>query len=165
MVRSWNSSSTIAEKASATWSDGVWKESGGGGTVWDAITYDPTLDLVFVGVGNGAPWNHKLRSGGRGDNLFLASIVALRPDWHSDDPAQGAIKVVMTGVGAAGVAVTDILLNAGVAQVIGCDHGGAIWDGRPGLNAVKQAYAERTNAIVSHAGNKGSRGGQVRAVH
>jgi PQQ-dependent dehydrogenase (methanol/ethanol family) len=75
------------DKAAATWSDGTWKESGGGGTVWDAITYDPKLDLVFVGVGNGNPWNHKLRSGGKGDNLFLSSIVALRPDtgeyiWH-----------------------------------------------------------------------------------
>ena len=55
------------------------------------------------------------------------------------------IKVVMTGVGAAGVAVTDILLNAGVRNVIGCDQPGAIYDGREGLNAVKQAYAERTN--------------------
>ena len=56
------------------------------------------------------------------------------------------INVVMTGVGAAGVAVTDILLNAGVRHVIGCDHGGAIYNGREGLNSVKQAYAERTNA-------------------
>jgi len=81
------SDKVFREKAAATWSDGVWKESGGGGTVWDAITYDPKLDLVFVGVGNGNPWNHKLRSGGKGDNLFLSSIVALRPDtgeyvWH-----------------------------------------------------------------------------------
>ena len=55
------------------------------------------------------------------------------------------VKVVLTGVGAAGVAVTDILLNAGVRDVIGCDHGGAIYDGREGLNEVKQAFAERTN--------------------
>jgi malate dehydrogenase (oxaloacetate-decarboxylating) len=55
------------------------------------------------------------------------------------------IKVVATGVGAAGVAVTNILLNAGVRTVIGCDHSGAIYDGRGGLNAVKQAYAQRTN--------------------
>jgi malate dehydrogenase (oxaloacetate-decarboxylating) len=55
------------------------------------------------------------------------------------------IKVVATGVGAAGVAVTDILLNAGVRTVIGCDHNGAIYEGRGGLNAVKQAYAQRTN--------------------
>src|SRR6476469_8220289 len=55
------------------------------------------------------------------------------------------IRVVTTGVGAAGVAVTDILLNAGVRTVIGCDHEGAIYDGREGLNPVKQSFAERTN--------------------
>ncbi len=55
------------------------------------------------------------------------------------------IKVVTTGVGAAGVAVTDILLNAGVRTVIGCDHSGAIYEGREGLTAVKEAYAKRTN--------------------
>jgi malate dehydrogenase (oxaloacetate-decarboxylating) len=55
------------------------------------------------------------------------------------------IKVVVTGVGAAGVAVTDILLNAGVQTVIGCDNSGAIYEGREGLNSVKQAYAKRTN--------------------
>jgi malate dehydrogenase (oxaloacetate-decarboxylating) len=55
------------------------------------------------------------------------------------------VKVVTTGVGAAGVAVTDILLNAGVRNVIGCDQHGAIYDGREGLNDVKRAYAERTN--------------------
>ncbi|MEO5633764.1 NAD-dependent malic enzyme [Gaiella sp.] len=55
------------------------------------------------------------------------------------------VKVVTTGVGAAGVAVTDILQNAGVRTVIGCDHEGAIYDGREGLNAIKAAYAKRTN--------------------
>ena len=75
------------EKAAATWSDGQWKEMGGGGTVWDSIIYDPKTDFVLVGTGNGSPWNHRLRSGGKGDNLFLTSIVALKPDtgeyvWH-----------------------------------------------------------------------------------
>ena len=60
---------------------------GGGGTVWDSMSYDPELDLLYIGVGNGSPWNRKLRSEGKGDNLFLSSIVALRPDtgeyvWH-----------------------------------------------------------------------------------
>ena len=55
------------------------------------------------------------------------------------------IKVVTTGVGAAGVAVTDILLNAGVRRIVGCDHSGAVHRGRDGLTAVKAAYAERTN--------------------
>ena len=54
-------------------------------------------------------------------------------------------RIVTTGVGAAGIAVTDILLAAGARQVIGCDQHGAIWRGRPGLSGVKAAYAERTN--------------------
>jgi outer membrane protein assembly factor BamB len=48
-----------------------------GGTVWNAMSYDPETDTVFLGSGNGSPWNRKIRSQGRGDNLFLASIVAL----------------------------------------------------------------------------------------
>jgi malate dehydrogenase (oxaloacetate-decarboxylating) len=55
-------------------------------------------------------------------------------------------RIVTTGVGAAGIAVTDILLAAGARTVIGCDEGGAIHRERPGLSAAKAAYAERTNA-------------------
>ena len=74
------------EAAAKTWS-GQWWRIGGGGTVWDSMSYDPGLDLLYIGVGNGSPWNHTLRSEGKGDNLFLSSIVALRPDtgeyvWH-----------------------------------------------------------------------------------
>jgi len=81
------SDQVMAERAGATWFDGAWRQTGGGGTVWDAMAYDPALDLLYVGVGNGSPWNYQLRSGGRGDNLFLSSILALRPDtgeyvWH-----------------------------------------------------------------------------------
>ena len=76
----------ILKMAAGTWS-GEWWKLGGGGTVWDSMAYDPELDLLFVGVGNGSPWNHLIRSEGKGDNLFLASIVALDPDdgsyvWH-----------------------------------------------------------------------------------
>ena len=76
----------ILATAARTWT-GEWWRGGGGGTVWDSMAYDPKLDLVYVGVGNGSPWNQKLRSPGGGDNLFLSSIVALRPDtgeyvWH-----------------------------------------------------------------------------------
>ena len=51
------------------------------------MAYDPELDLLYIGVGNGSPWNQRLRSPGGGDNLFLSSIVALKPDtgeyvWH-----------------------------------------------------------------------------------
>jgi len=81
------SDKVMAEKAAATWSDGEWKQTGGGGTVWDAMAYDPALDIMYFGIGNGTPWNHQKRSGGKGDNLFLSSILALKPDtgeyvWH-----------------------------------------------------------------------------------
>ncbi|MDO8861942.1 PQQ-dependent dehydrogenase, methanol/ethanol family [Haliea sp. E1-2-M8] len=74
------------ELAAATWSpDSNWQ--GGGGTAWDSMAYDPELDLLYVGTGNGGPWSHYTRSPGGGDNLYLASILALRPDsghlvWH-----------------------------------------------------------------------------------
>ena len=58
----------FATKANATWSDrGEWTVSGGGGTVWDAIVYDKDLDQIYLGVGNGNPWNHKMRSEGKGE--------------------------------------------------------------------------------------------------
>jgi quinohemoprotein ethanol dehydrogenase len=76
----------LQEIATKTWT-GEWWRLGGGGTVWDSMAYDPALDLLYIGVGNGSPWNRALRSPGGGDNLFLSSIVALRPDtgeyvWH-----------------------------------------------------------------------------------
>jgi len=69
-----------------TWS-GEWWKHGGGGTVWDAISYDPKLNLVYFGVGNGLEWARSYRSENKGDNLFLSSIVALNADtgayvWH-----------------------------------------------------------------------------------
>jgi len=74
------------KEAAKTW-NGEWWKLGGGGTVWDSMAYDPELDLLYIGVGNGSPWNQRLRSPGGGDNLFLSSIVALKPDtgdyvWH-----------------------------------------------------------------------------------
>ncbi len=76
----------ILATAAKTWT-GEWWKMGGGGTVWDSMAYDDKLDLLYIGVGNGSPWNRALRSPGGGDNLFLSSIVALRPDtgeyvWH-----------------------------------------------------------------------------------
>lgn len=72
--------------AAKTWT-GRWWDNGGGGSVWHAITYDPDFDTLYLGTGNGAPWNRRLRSPGGGDNLFLCSIVALdaktgRYKWH-----------------------------------------------------------------------------------
>ncbi len=74
-------------RAAKTWDGGEWWEIGGGGTVWDSMAYDPELNLLYIGVGNGAPWNQQIRSPDGGDNLFLSSIVALNPDdgsyvWH-----------------------------------------------------------------------------------
>ncbi len=67
------------EMAAKTW-NGEWYKYGGGGTAWDAMAYDPEADLLYVGTGNGGPWNQNLRSPGGGDNLFLASIIAVKPD-------------------------------------------------------------------------------------
>ena len=77
---------TAMEMAAKTWT-GEWWKHGGGGTVWDSMAYDPDLNLLYIGVGNGAPWNQRIRSPEGGDNLFLSSIVALDADtgayrWH-----------------------------------------------------------------------------------
>jgi PQQ-dependent dehydrogenase (methanol/ethanol family) len=71
--------SPAMDRAAKTWK-GEWWKMGGGGTVWDSLAYDPELDLLYVGTGNGSPWNRDIRSPGGGDNLYLSSILALRPD-------------------------------------------------------------------------------------
>ncbi len=71
--------SPALEKALKTWTGKFW-EAGGGGTVWDSMAFDPRLDLLYVGTGNGSPWMESLRSPEGGDNLFLSSILALKPD-------------------------------------------------------------------------------------
>ncbi|SDS34939.1 quinohemoprotein ethanol dehydrogenase [Halopseudomonas xinjiangensis] len=67
-------------EAAKTWSEDTDWSLGGGGTAWDAMAYDPELDLLYVGTGNGSPWNREIRSPGGGDNLFLSSILAIKPD-------------------------------------------------------------------------------------
>ena len=74
------------QRAEQTWK-GEWWRLGGGGTVWDSMAYDPQLDLLYIGVGNGSPWNPNYRSPGGGDNLYIDSIIALKPEtgvyvWH-----------------------------------------------------------------------------------
>ncbi len=75
------------DAALKTWTGDFWKR-GGGGTVWDAITYDPKTDLVYFGTANAEPWNPAHRNtNGAGDSLYTASIVAVKPDtgeyvWH-----------------------------------------------------------------------------------
>ena len=72
--------------AAKTWS-GNWWELGGGGTVWDAIVYDEINNLVVFGTGNGTPWDQRVRDPNGGDNLFVASLLAVDADtgeyaWH-----------------------------------------------------------------------------------
>ncbi|MBI5257601.1 MAG: PQQ-dependent dehydrogenase, methanol/ethanol family [Burkholderiales bacterium] len=75
-------------KAAKTWDPaGKWWEAGGGGTAWDTMAFDPELNLLYIGTGNGSPWARSKRSPAGGDNLYLASLVALNPDtgkyvWH-----------------------------------------------------------------------------------
>jgi quinohemoprotein ethanol dehydrogenase len=81
------------EAALATWSKDTRWDIGGGGTVWDAINYDPKFDQVIIGTGNGGPYPMALRSPGGGDNLYLNSLVALdrktgRVNWHFQETPQ-----------------------------------------------------------------------------
>ena len=74
------------EEAAKTWGNSKWWELGGGGTVWDSITYDPATNLVFFGTGNAEPWNPSA-NGRAGDSLYTSSIVAVDADtgeykWH-----------------------------------------------------------------------------------
>ena len=67
------------KKAAETWS-GEWWKLGGGGTVWDGMAYDPEADLIYLGTGNGGPWPEQLRQSKGKDNLFVCSILAVKPD-------------------------------------------------------------------------------------
>ncbi|OYW46156.1 MAG: PQQ-dependent dehydrogenase, methanol/ethanol family [Sphingomonadales bacterium 12-68-11] len=77
--------SEALEEAVKTWDPESRWDIGGGGTVWDAIVYDPEFDQVVIGTGNGGPYPLKTRSPSGGDNLYLNSVVAL-------DRASGEIK-------------------------------------------------------------------------
>jgi alcohol dehydrogenase (cytochrome c)/quinohemoprotein ethanol dehydrogenase len=76
------------EMAARTWGGNLGTKTAGGGAPWDSIVYDPKTDLVYLGTGNGGPWPAEIRDpGGKGDHLFLSSIVALKPEtgeyvWH-----------------------------------------------------------------------------------
>lgn len=79
-------SDPVMRMAARTW-DGAWWEVGGGGNNWDTIVYDPKLDYFYFATGNGSPHPQAFRSPGGGDNLFLASIIAVKARtgehvWH-----------------------------------------------------------------------------------
>ncbi len=70
------------EQAAKTWDPNRQWQLGGGGTAWDSMAWDPELNLLYVGTGNGAPWNRELRSPKGGDNLFLSSLLAINPEYR-----------------------------------------------------------------------------------
>lgn len=110
--------SPALEKAARTWS-GEWWKLGGGGTVWDSIVYDPELDLLYIGTGNGTPWDRRARSPQGKDNLFTSSIVALKPDtgeyvWHYQEVPGDAWDYDS----AEPIILADVTLNASPRKVL-----------------------------------------------
>lgn len=89
-----NGGDPAMERAAATW-NGEWWKRGTGGTVWNGMTFDPELNRIYIGTGNGGPYDPAIRSPGNGDNLYLCSIVALDADtgkyvWHYQiNPREG----------------------------------------------------------------------------
>jgi len=79
-------SDEIMDQAAKTWT-GEWWKFGGGGNVWNSMTFDPDLNRLYLGTGNAEPSNWKIRSPQGGDNLYTASVVAVdaetgRYAWH-----------------------------------------------------------------------------------
>ena len=69
------------EAAAKTWSGDVqWWKLGGGGNPWNSISYDPQLDLLYFGTGQAGPWVQKYRSKLGQDDLYICSIIAVKPD-------------------------------------------------------------------------------------
>lgn len=69
------------EMAAKTWSRDIeWWKLGGGANPWNAISYDPKLDLLYFGTGQAGPWVQKYRSDPGMDNLFICSIMAVKPE-------------------------------------------------------------------------------------
>jgi quinohemoprotein ethanol dehydrogenase len=93
--------SRALEAALATWDPESRWDIGGGGTVWDAIAYDPVFDQVIIGTGNGGPYPLKTRSPTGGDNLYLNSLVALdrasgEMKWHFQETPQDSWDLTAT---------------------------------------------------------------------
>ncbi len=103
-------------EAAKTWA-GQWWTMGGGGTVWDAITYDPATDLILFGTGNAEPWN-PAPMGRKGDNLYTASVVAVHADtgayaWHFQENPEDRWDFDS----AAQITVADVMIDGQVRHV------------------------------------------------
>ncbi|MCB2074602.1 MAG: PQQ-dependent dehydrogenase, methanol/ethanol family [Novosphingobium sp.] len=90
-----NKSNAAMEAAAKTWSEDFWKTTGGGGTVWNGMTFDPEMNRIYIGVGNAGPYDPELRSPGGGDNLYTSGLVALDADsgeyiWHYQENPRDA---------------------------------------------------------------------------
>jgi alcohol dehydrogenase (cytochrome c)/quinohemoprotein ethanol dehydrogenase len=106
------------EWAAKTW-NGEWWKTGGGGTPWDGINYDPVTDMVYIGTGNGAPWPAEIRSPGGGDNLFTSSIVALdaktgKYKWHYQETPQDSFDYDSTQQ----IVTADLVINGEKKHVV-----------------------------------------------
>jgi quinohemoprotein ethanol dehydrogenase len=104
--------------AAKTWS-GEWWKFGGGGTIWDGILFDPETNTVVFGTGNGIPWPASIRSPGGGDNLFIASIVALdgktgKYKWHYQTTPMEGFDYDSTSP----LTVADIVVNGQKKHVV-----------------------------------------------
>jgi PQQ-dependent dehydrogenase (methanol/ethanol family) len=106
------------EWAAKTWK-GEWWKTGGGGTPWDGINYDPVTDMVYLGTGNGAPWPAEIRSPGGGDNLFTSSIVALdartgKYKWHYQETPEDSFDFDSTQQ----IVTADLIVNGEKKHVV-----------------------------------------------
>ncbi|MDC0598883.1 PQQ-dependent dehydrogenase, methanol/ethanol family [Gammaproteobacteria bacterium] len=169
--------------AAETW-NGEWWELGGGGSTWDAITYDPDTNLLYFGVGNGSPWNAAMRSPEGGDNLFTVSIVAVDADtgeyvWHYQEiPAEewdfdsvqqitvadlevdGAMRHVLMQATKSGYyymldAYTGELLVAENFVPVNWTFGYDMETGRPNINEAAQ-YTKNEGPRISQPGPIGA---------
>ena len=70
--------SPALEKAAVTWK-GEWWKYGAGGTVWDSMAYDPELDLLYIGTGNGSPWNRAIPGARPTSASTVSSATTARP--------------------------------------------------------------------------------------
>jgi quinohemoprotein ethanol dehydrogenase len=147
------------EAAAKTWA-GEWWKYGGGGAVWNAMTYDPEFNRVYIGTGSGGPWNSRIRSPGGGDNLYLSSVVALNADtgeyvWHYQTTPgdswgyDSAMDMTLATLNLGG-APTKVILHApknGFFYVIDRANGKLISAEKLG----KVTWAEKIDLATGHA--------------